>query len=152
MSQFETAGDFINIVTKFHHQLADYYKKMGDSANKEIVKILLSYIREHEMKMEASLIDYEKGLPDKIKDTWFEFVDKEKITKCFSSIKFYPEMTVDDIIEMTIKFDDCIIELYKNLVESSEVEAVKEVFRNLLEMEIHEKMKIVKSAMRIREL
>lgn len=152
MSQFETAGDFINIVTKFHHQLAYYYKKMSDSANKEIVIILLSYIREHEMKMETSLIDYEKGLPDKIKDTWIEFVDKEKITKCFSSIKFYHEMTVDDIIEMTIKFDDCIIELYKNLVESSEVETVKEVFRDLLEMEIHEKMKIVKSAMRIREL
>ncbi len=148
MTQFEKAIDFMNFVKGFHHTFGKYFKSLHNESKNEKIKLILEYLHEHEAKMEKSIDEYEEGISKKVEETWFQFIDKHKAPECMKNLRIDSDLNVDDLIEISVKLDDCLIELYKSLAEASESTEVREVFESLASLETHEKRKTVRQILR----
>ncbi len=151
---FETTKDVIDHARDFHRQVSEFYDRLSVNTQKQRVKMLLEYMSRHESRLEKGLAEYEHEVSQKILNTWFQYPPpKDTIAIGIDlSIEGKEDLSVDEVIELALKIDDCLVGLYKSMVECSEFDEVKEVFNNLLEMEKHEETKFVKDALRLKEL
>ena len=148
----KTTRDLLDQVRDFHKQLSDFYAQKADIANDERVTMLLDYMSRHEMNLEKCLAEYEVDAPGRVLDTWFRFTPDIAECKCFDRIELTPDMTIDDIIETAMWFDDCLIEVYKTMAERSVSQNVRELFDNLVQLEQNEKRSALRSTQEIEQM
>ena len=58
-------------------------------------------------------------------------------------------MSVDDVVDLGMRIDDCLIAIYAELAEAAKSSEVKRVFLNLWEMENKEKRQLARNAPRV---
>ena len=138
---FNQTKELLGVAREFHDQLAALYKKMLDRANTEEAVQLIRTLIEHEQVLEQRLADYEGEVSANILDTFFKFM-VEKFMKCFDDYELPDTMTSLDVIEVTRHFDKCLAKFYKDMAEKAQVEHVREVLLNLMQMELREQMNL----------
>ena len=75
-------------------------------------------------------------------DTWLQYANDESILKIPNIDLFQPKISVDAILELSMKMSDKLIEVYK-LVEGEVNEyKVKEIFNNLADMQMQKQKRI----------
>lgn len=151
---FETTKDVLKHARDFHHHLSEYYSQLSEKSDRERVKMLLNYLSRHEKHLAESLSQYEEGVSKKILNTWFQFPTPQGMlhTCRTMAVKEQQELSVDGIVELALQLDECLVQLYQEMIKSSEVDVVKDVFQNLLEMEKHEEVELVRNAFRLKGL
>ena len=152
MKSFERTQDVLDHARAFHKELQRLYQQLSTETEKERVKMLLEYLSRHEEHLEQSLSAYEAGASKRVLDTWFKYVPQEDKLQKFRDVKLEPEMSVDDVIEVALQMDNCLVDFYKDMAEVAVSQEVKEVFTNLLEMEEQEKHKLVRNALQLKEI
>lgn len=152
MIRFKQTKDVLDYVRTFHSQLSKYYESLSQIAEKERVKMLLDYLSRHEKHLAENLAEYENDAAKKILNTWFRFIPKNIPPDCFENNKLKPNISVDDVISIALHFDDCLIELYKVMAEEAEIEELKDLFNNLLEMEKQEEKILARDALWLKDL
>ena len=70
----------------------------------------------------------------------------------FDEAEIKPDMSVADVLQLAIRFDDCVIGLYKTLAKQSVSEDVRHLFSTLLEMEKKEEHQIVRNTIETLDL
>ncbi len=149
MTKVQTAKDVIEQTKFFHRKLADFYDNLSDNVDKERVKILLDYMSRHHENLAAILDEYESGISERILDTWFMFVNKKCDLSPFFSASLNPDMTAQQVIELAVDFDQCLLDTYEGILQNEISDEVRDVFQGLLEMEKNEKIKLAKNALKI---
>ena len=144
--------DVLDYVREYHKKLSDFYHKLADQTHRERVKILLDYMARHERHFEESLAAYEKDASKTVMDSWLQCAPDIDIDDTFTDVNLESDMSVDDVVNLAVKFDNYVIELYKKIADSCELTETKNVFTKLLEMENHEKYNLVRQAMRLNDL
>jgi rubrerythrin len=150
--RFEQAKDVIEYCEKLHHQIGEFYGELGEEVTQQRVKMLLTYLSRHEEHLEESLKEYEADASDKILNTWLQFVPSSGIEASIKAFKIDPSMSVDEVVDKTIEFDNSLIELYREVINETSEPSVQAVFKNLVEMESQEKIKMVRNAMMLKEI
>ena len=56
-------------------------------------------------------------------------------------------MSVNDVIRIALDFDNCLIQIYKELIKETEVSEVKDVFNSLLKRLEQEQHNLVRDAL-----
>jgi len=149
---YETVKDVFDRVGKFHHQVSEYYHRLHDIADKERVKILLDYMSRHERKLEKYISEYEDDAPKVVLDSWFKYTPASTYKECFEDSELNHDMSIEDVITVALRLDDCLINAFKRIVDSAESTRIKEVFCSLLRTAENEKRKFVQEALELREL
>ena len=149
---YKTTKDILDQARAFHEQLSAYYRKLSVKAQRQRVRMLLDYMSRHEKHLEECLLEFEQDASRKILETWFKYTPQMDIPSCFEDIELSRDMCIDDVIKLALRLDDCLVELYKGMVKEAESRDVKKVFTNLLEMEKHEKMNLVRDAIELKEI
>ena len=139
--------DILRRAQDFHSQLSDFYHQLADDAKKTTVTMLLEYMSRHEKHLEESLAKYEESAASDILDCWFKYVPELATCKCFEGIEVGLSMSVDDVVNMAMRLDNCLVNLYREVAECANAAQVKEVFSALLEMEEQEKVKLIREAL-----
>lgn len=152
MSNFEQTKQVLGFAKKFHHQLSELYHRISEKSKKERVKILCDYLSRHETNLEIKLNEYEKDLTKEILETWFQFLPDHKKPKCIEEIEFDVNEDVDEIIDLALEMDDCLLNIYKRIAQDTEDYHVKDVFYSLYHMGTRDKMKFIESTNRFQEL
>lgn len=67
-------------------------------------------------------------------------------------MKLAPEMTLDDVVHVTLRLDDYLIDLFRSMAENVNVPEVRDVFKNLLEMEEQERRQKSRNALDLETL
>lgn len=135
--------DLLRRGEKFHNDLAAYYESLKESARREDVKMMLEYIKRHETFLAQTLKAYEAEAPSKVLDTWFQYEPEASLMDAINSVAIDPDMTPDDVIELAVKLDECLISLYKQMKEFSPPAEVLEAVDKLLEIEEEQRNKMV---------
>jgi hypothetical protein len=151
---FETTKDVLDHARRFHREVSDFYGRLSGQPQQERVKILLDYMSRHEKHLEESLTQYEEGVSGKILNTWFQYPPpRETLDLCKNlTMEGNENLTVDQVIKLALELDECLVTLYKAMVEAAETEEVKEIFENLLAMEKQEKMNLVRDALQFDDI
>lgn len=150
--RFEQAKTILNHMREFHSTIAEFYHDLSEHTDKERVKMLLKYLEEHEIHIVDVLVDYEEYLPETVSETWFNFSPCTAKLNELKSLIAIELPDVDEIIEFTMKLDNCIIETYREIVNGAESPKVKELFENLLKLEEAERTRVAVNTARLNEL
>ena len=150
--RFEQTRDVLEHARDFHAKLARFYHSLADEAQQERLKLLLDYISRHEQHLGESLDQFEDDATTKLLDTWIDFSQDSEILRFPADISIEPDMTVDQVIEIAMKMDECLVQLYRQLVAHTDVPEVREVFENLLALEEGEKHRIARQALGVKDI
>ncbi len=149
---YETVADVFDRVRNFHAQVGKYYNQLYLIADKEKVKLLLDYMSRHEKKLELCMSEYEDNASKDILNTWFKHTPASTYQECFKDSDLNHSMSIDDVISVALRLDDCIINAFKRIVDSSESNRIKEIFTCLLKSAEREKKKFVNEALELKEM
>jgi rubrerythrin len=148
----EQARSIIDHTRDFHRRISLYYHRLADSTQKQRVKLLLDYMSEHEQRLANCISDYEETAPTSIMNTWFQSASNTDAGKSLQDIELEPNQSVDDIIDLGIQVSECVLVVYRNLVDQVEPESVQQVFANLLSMEEKAQKQFSRDAGRLADL
>jgi hypothetical protein len=149
---YETVKDVFDRVRSFHNQVSGYYHRLYAIADKERVKMLLDYMSRHEKKLELCMAEYEDNASKDILNTWFKYTPASTYQECFRDSDLNHDMSIDDVISVALRLDDCIINAFKRIVDSSESNRIKEIFTCLLKSAEKERKKFVNEALELKEM
>jgi rubrerythrin len=146
----EQTRDILEHARQFHRQVSEFYDQLCCQTEKERIKMLLEYMSRHEKNMAQTLEDFEHSAPAHLLQTCFKV--GHPFRPCCDVIKeldISSDMSVDDVIQMGLEFDDCLIAVYQDLAENAPDEQARSVFQNLLELEQKEKRQLARNAQRV---
>jgi hypothetical protein len=103
----------------------------------------------HKKHLKDSLGDYEETASPKVLETWFQFMSDRAAEPSVRELALKSYMSVDEVIQLGLEFDDCLVELYRDMTDKAESQDVKEAFTNLLRMEEQGKRNFVRQAVRV---
>jgi len=148
----ETVGEILDRARRFHRELGEFYQQVEDLTEKERVKLVLEYLQRHEIYLDESLAEYEKDASKSVLGTWFKSTPELELGNCFEDAEIKPDMSVADVLQLAIRFDNRVIELYKTLAKRSVSKDVRHLFKTLLEMEKKEEHQIVRNTIEMLDL
>mgnify|MGYP005725358349 CR=1 FL=1 len=150
--RFEKTKDILEHARHFHKLVSECYQQLSAGTEKQRLKLLLDYLAQHEKHLEEVLADYEETIPQNVLRTWFRLSPCQEKFDILKSLLKEQNPSIDEVIRNAVQLDDCLIDMYRKVAESAEVESVREVFKSLLDLEEHEKFKMVRDSLRLQDL
>lgn len=147
MIRYSQVKNMLEQVRDFHGQLVQYYDRLSKEAEQQRVKMLLDHMGKHEQDLQDGLRAYEETAPQNVMDT---FVDCEYCNEILATCRqtpIAPETSVGGVIRVAMDVDNCLLRFFREVAEQAETERVRDVFRNLVEMEESELRKLAMNAL-----
>lgn len=138
---YRKKSEIIEQIQKYHQQVADLYYNLYEKLKDRELKLLMYDLYQHEKFRENNLVRHLHVA--RAMDFWLDFPD-EKLTKqisdCLDKVHADSEMTMEQLIKISMHFDDCLIKLYNILASENELsETVNNVFYYMLKKTKKEK-------------
>ena len=128
----ETTRDVLKQAKAFHRQLRDFYAQLQEKAQKERLKLILEYMSAHEVQLEENLEAFGEVAKKQALDAWFQYPPKHIHQVTLEGIENIENLTIDDIINLALKFDDMLLNFYQESADKAELRSAKDVFNNLV--------------------
>jgi len=111
--------------------------------------LLLDHMSNHEEQLQASLGAYEDDASEQVMNTWVDCKYCNEVLATCEQMPIAPETSVDNVVKATLDIDSCLIRFYREVADKVESGKVRDVFRNLVEMEEGELRKLALSALQV---
>lgn len=147
--RYTQVRDMLDRVREFHGQLAAYFHQLSESSDRQRVKLLLDHMSNHEEQLQASLGAYEDDASEQVMNTWVDCKYCNEVLATCEQMPIAPETSVDNVVKATLDIDSCLIRFYREVADKVESGKVRDVFRNLVEMEEGELRKLALSALQV---
>lgn len=124
----------IERIQSYHGQLADLYLGLYEAVEGPEMKVLLFHLHQFERDRHVYLEKHRKIA--QAMNCWLR-VPEDKLTAqisaCFQNIHTGPDLSMSQLIDMELHFDDCLTRLYGILCKEDEpCETVQNVFYYML--------------------
>lgn len=129
----ERIVDVLEHAREFHAQLSRYYDSLATVADRARVKIFLDYLSACARRHEEALAEYEEVAPRDVMDTWVSCATDARIGKALELKTLTPGMQVEEVLREALRLDECLSELYREVIDRAATDRVREVFTRLLE-------------------
>ncbi len=149
----EQTRDILEHARQFHRQVSEFYSQLRCQAEKERIKMLLDYMIRHEDNMVKALEDFERSAPKHLLGACFK-VGRQFRPCCdvVRELNISADMSVDEVIQIGLEFNDCLIAVYKDRAENAPDEKVRGVFQNLVALAQKEQRLLSRDAQRLLDL
>jgi rubrerythrin len=144
--------DFLDFGKHLHAALKQLYEELNEHTELERIKLLLDYLSRHEAHLEEALARFEKGSRSGILNAWLEYVPDLDVDAVMGKYRVEAVRSSDELIGMAMEFDTVLIELYREVSAKINDPKVKEVFLNLLALEEHEKIQVMRAALSFQDM
>ncbi|MCA9013960.1 MAG: hypothetical protein KDA77_01390 [Planctomycetaceae bacterium] len=148
---YHKVQDILELVQTFHDNMQEVLEQIQQDSHSLAVEWLSDQIRRYELHWQAALADYVMYGSQGVLDAWLQFVPDALVRKEIDSITVHPDMTLEDLTEINIRFRKALIDLYQTLVVASATPRVQKLFQQLLEQEraiaAHQSLKTRESAL-----
>jgi len=147
VTSFKKNEDLLAHIKHFHEQLSQFYESLREATDKPRVEILVEYLRRKKENFEESIREYHDDTgSENVLKRWFKYLPElqEQIDNEIAKFEIKPDITVDEVVEMTMSFNDFLIEIYGHVAERSNNDDVQKLFTRLLEREEREKRRLAK--------
>lgn len=146
----KTVKEIIENIHGFHLGLSEYFLSLKESAQDKRAEMLLDYLGGHEAYIAKHLGLYLHDSEDKILNQWISVVPwlpKDILCHCSKNLKINAPISVDDIIDIAIHYDDCLIDFFSVLVKETESTGAELMFSNFLKQAKNEEKKLVRNSL-----
>lgn len=149
MKTFEQAKDVLDNVQELHEKAGQLYLKLSRKTKSERMKLLLDYMSQNEEKLKENIASYGRNASPRILGAWFQYTQGENATQFVEELGksaniSTADMTVEEITELSHRIEDYLEGLFTEVSDMARNRDVKEVFRNLSEMEKENKISVTR--------
>lgn len=144
--------EFVDFGKHLHAEIRAVYDRLNETADLERVRLLLDYLSRHERNLKDALARFEKGTRSGILNAWLEYSPALDVDAVVRNSLVHDGMSTDEIVDLAIRFDDTLIDLYREVSAKVNDPKVKELFLNLLALEEHEKIQTLRAAMSLQDM
>ncbi len=127
--------NILESILSFHSALADLYFSLKVQCEDERSKMLLDHLTKQEKDHKECIEKYMETASEKILNGWIKNstnIPNLNFSECLKSVKTQDKLSVDVIAKIAMKFDNCLIELYKELKLGSPSNDLREVFECMM--------------------
>ncbi|MHC4874548.1 MAG: hypothetical protein ACYTFY_22065 [Planctomycetota bacterium] len=147
---YKQMHDLLECAQRFHHSLAEFYTTLETKVDEARVKMLLGYMKRHELYLEECIAIYEADANLAVTDTWLKYEPSVELETFLENLKASSDMSIDEVVEIALDLDSYLIEFYKMIVESAPSEDIRAVFNSMLKIEEREKKIVSKTGLRMK--
>lgn len=150
----ETIKDILDWTRDLHGELSELYQNSSEETDDERLKMLLTYIAEHEQKLAEAIDKYEhdSGTIDTL-DSWFQqYTENNPFLKGMKSLTQLQPFDSRTVLDYTVQTHQNLINLYRELGDNARTDRIKTLFDNLASMELHDLMRMVHTSERMDDM
>jgi len=148
----KTAGEILAEAKYFHRHLGAFYELLRQKVESPKVQLVLEYLSRHEDRMEATLGRYEQEMANKIAHAWFKSVPGDSVDARIAACEVKPGMTLDELLALTLKFEDAFIGLYRHVADQAVTDDVRAVFETLERESRKDRANLVRNLVEMEDL
>lgn len=132
---YKQVKDVFQRVKDFRRELRDHLEASQLEMDDERLSWLVEHMDRHERFIDGSLDRYEEKASEGILETWLQYVPDAPIREAFEETRLEPGTDEKEVFERIQKWDQALLEMYRQLAGMSGAPRVQELFQSLLEME-----------------
>ncbi|MEC9481727.1 MAG: hypothetical protein UMU75_00185 [Halomonas sp.] len=149
----ETIKDVLALTRELHANLACTLERAAHQAHEERLHMLLDYLARHERELSRVVALSESDAQAAALHTWCaEYVDKHPFALATLGGIDYASMDTAEVMRSLLTIHERLIDLYRYLATRAEVSSAEELLSNLLALEQHEAMRMVRDAEELEDL
>lgn len=149
MIRYSQVKNMLEQVRDFHGQLAQYYDQLSKEAEQQRVKMLLDHMSKHEQDLQEGLRAYEETATQNVMETYVDCEYCNEILATCRQTPIAPETSVNGVIRVAMDVDNCLLRFFREVAEHAVTDRVRDVFRNLVDMEEMELRKLALDALQV---
>ncbi len=130
-----TIADVLHRAEEFETMLADYYRDLAEHSSREGVKMLTDYMSRHRARIAERLAKLAPEQVERIRSTPLRYEPQAADCRCFEGVELAPGATAGQVLDAAVVFDECLIKLYRQVVQQPVDEDVRELFEGLIRAE-----------------
>jgi hypothetical protein len=139
-----TVADVLQTVEDFESRLVEYYSDISKSTTNEGVHLLADYMGRHRRRMANALESLAEGKRDRICSCHIRYQPDRPSCSCFEDRKLPPNAPASDILDIAVEVDECLVNLYKQVLRQELDSEVRELFEALLHCEEWDEVELKK--------
>lgn len=131
----KTVRSIIENVQGFHYGLSKYFISIRTKASNERAAMLLDYLSRREELIAGWLEKYLNRSDEIVLNRWVGIVPWlpcDIFGSCTENLELIAPLSTDDILDIAIHYDDCLIDFLTILVMETEFSDAVPLFSNLL--------------------
>ncbi len=150
--RFKKLKDVIDFSRELHSQLGQQYAELEQLATSERARMMLDYLQRHERHLAETLKQYEDEAANGIIETWMQAAPELHLEDLVNKVRDVPLNNVEAIVATALEVDDCLVKIYRDIAENSDLGDIKELAQNLMQLENSEEHKISRNAFRLSDM
>ncbi len=131
MKAYKKTSEIIDFARLFHIKMRKFYEEINEHTNEQRIKLFLDFLIEHEKIRENTLTEFLHEASGNILNSWFKYIPENIPNDCFEGKVIDNNLTINDIIDYALKLNNCLMEMYKGLMEEADADEAKELFHNM---------------------
>ena len=136
MKTFETVLDILENALAFHRFAENLYQTLSEKNNDERVSMLLCYMRDYANELACELEKFTRRISPADSKTWVQITLEESPEEFFAKLGIKDEMTVEDVNRLGQQIEQYLTDLFGELVAIAATESLRDIFQNLMDMEV----------------
>ena len=142
-----TIAEVLERVNDFERMLAEFYAKLSNQSTREGVRLLSDYMSRHRQRTHKALLELPIDEAEEIRrvcHTSLRYEPQGLGKCCFEGIELGPNASADEVLDVAIKFDECLIRFYKQVSQQHVSQHIKELFESLARKELSDEIELKK--------
>ncbi len=139
-----TVADVLKHAEAFEQMLAEYYSDLSEHAVREGVRLLTDYMSRHQARIAAALDKLSPQQILRIGNTPLRYEPQAADCRCFEGVELAADATAAQVLDVAVRFDECFVNLYRQVVQQPVDEEIKEIFESLIRAEQNDEIRLKK--------
>ena len=125
-------AEIIEYAEKFEQDLVRFYQGISNNTSHEGARMVTDYIARHTSHVNEMLSDLTEKERQHICSIPLSYEPSIPGKQCFELIELPDDATADDVLEVAISFDECLLQMYRCVARQDSERDVKEFFEELI--------------------
>ncbi|MCK4960561.1 MAG: hypothetical protein KAT00_14210 [Planctomycetes bacterium] len=133
-----TIAELLRQVEEFERKVTDLYEKLSGETTHEGVHMVADYLSRHRLRTHRALLALPADSVEQmrqIRNTPLRYEPEEPGRHFFDNIELPADATADDLLDIAISFDECLIKFYQQVVQRPIDRNIKTFFESLIRWE-----------------
>ncbi|MHC4418160.1 MAG: ferritin family protein [Planctomycetota bacterium] len=143
-----TIAEVLRHVEEFEDMLAEFYAKLARSeTEREGVRLLADYMSRHRRRTHRALFELPVESVEHIRricHTRLRYEPQQLNRHCFDGVELPPDGTADEMLDIAIEFDECLVRFYQQVVRQPVDREIKTLFDSLIRWEQNDEIELKK--------
>ncbi|MHC4635873.1 MAG: ferritin family protein [Planctomycetota bacterium] len=139
-----TISQVLGCAEDFERMLAEFYAKVAQQSTREGVRLLADYMSRHRQRTHEALSKMSAKDMSRICKTPLRYEPHAADCRCFEGVELSPDAPASEVLDTAVKFDECLVRLYRQVVRQPIDQEVKELFENLIRWEQDDEIQLKK--------